>query len=336
MKKIVGFGDFLVSLSPKGCLRFLQANEFEISYTGAEANVLISLSQMGLPTEFVTRLPDSDIGRCAVASLQKFGVGTGAILFGGDRIGLLYLERGGAQRPSKVIYDRKHSGICETAPDDFDFDRIFADAGWFHLTGITPALSPTTAAAALAACRAARRRGVPISFDLNYRKTLWPPEEARRVMTGIVPMVDLLIANEDHADAVLDVRADDRSAAYRDRCVDAAAKLAARYGVKKVAWTLRTSASASDNDWSAMLWTDGNVFFSRTYHIHVISQIGGGDAFAAGLIYGLVNDFDPQKTIEFAAAASCLKHSIEFDFNLSTVEEITNLVHGDGSGRVLR
>ena len=340
MKKIVGFGDFLVRLSPPGYQRFLQAECFEINYTGAEANVLVSLSLMGEATEFVTRVPDNDMGRTAVRSLGKYGVGTGHVAYGGERMGVFYLEKGASQRPSKIVYDRKYTSIATAKTEDFDWDAILRDAAWFHITGITPALSETMPGVVIEACRRAHEAGLTISCDLNYRKNMWTTAQAKATMERILPWVDILIANEEDADKVLDIRAADTDIVAgklnRQGYADVARQIIDKYGVKAVAVSLRRSISASDNEWGAMLYSGGEPHFSRTYPIHIVDRVGGGDSFAAGLIYGMLHGFDAQKTVEYATAASCLKQTIEMDFNLASVEEVTRLMEGDGSGRVQR
>ena len=340
MKKAAGFGDMLVSLVPAGYRRFIQADSFDVNYTGAEANVLVSLSMFGMETELITRLPDNAVSACAVACMKKYGVGTDRIVYGGDRIGVIYTEKGASQRPSKVVYDRKYTSIATAKPGDFDWESIFADIDWFHFTGITAALSDSTAALCLEACQAAKARGITISCDLNYRKNLWTEEKARSVMEQLVPYVDVLIANEEDADKVLGIRSLDTDVTTgklnRDGYVDVARQICAKYGVGKVGITLRRSLSASDNAWSAMLYDGERAYFSREYMIHIVDRVGGGDSFTAGLIYSLANGYDPQRAVDFAAAASCLKHSIEQDFNLSTVAEVETLAGGDGSGRVQR
>lgn len=340
MGKIVGFGDFLVRLSPPGYLRFLQANQFDINYTGAEANVLVSLALMGEKTEFVTRVPNNDIGKTAIRSLGKYGVGTSNVVYGGERLGVFYLEKGASQRPSKIVYDRKYTSIATAKIEDFDWEKIFSDASWFHITGITPALSGTMPEVCIDACRRAREMGLTVSCDLNYRKNMWTTIEAKMTMERILPCVDVLIANEEDADKVLNIRAKDTDVVAgklnREGYADVAQQIITKYGVKAVAVSLRRSISASDNEWGAMLFTEKMPHFSRTYPIHIVDRVGGGDSFAAGLIYGMSHGFDAQKTVEFAAAASCLKQTIEMDFNLSSVEEIMRLMDGDGSGRVQR
>ena len=340
MKKVVGFGDFLVRLNPEGYKRFLQADRFEVFYTGAEANVLCSLSVMGVETDFMTRLPDNAIGRCALASLKKLGVGTSHVAWGGDRIGIFYVEKGASQRPSAIVYDRMHSSICTSAWTDFDFDAAFEGAGFFHCTGITPALGGELPIIVEKAMERAKALGLTVSCDLNYRKNLWTTEQAKATMERLLPMVDILIANEEDCDKVLGIRAAETDVIQgklsRAGYVDVARQLTERYGVGSVAVTLRRSISASDNEWSAMLYTGGEAYFSRTYAIHIVDRVGGGDSFAAGLLYGIGHEYSFQEAVEFAAAASCLKHSIELDVNLSTAEEVRRLMAGDGSGRVLR
>lgn len=340
MKKIVCFGELMLSLEPDGFRRFVQADEFHVFYTGAESNVCASLAQFGMNAQFVTRLPENEIADSAVASLRRYGIGTDYIVRGGDRIGVIYTERGASQRPSKVIYDRKHTAISESGPETFDWEAIFKDADWFHFTGITPALSDSVAEACLLACKTAKRLGVRISCDLNFRKKLWNSEKAGRVMSELLAYVDVLIANEEDVEKVLGIcPANTDVTAGRLDCsgyADVAQQLSRRFGMEYVATTLRKSISASDNDWSAMLYHNGNTVFSREYHIHIVNRVGGGDSFAAALIYAMLNGFDEQKTVEFAAAASCLKHTIEDDYNLVRVDEVMTLMNGDGSGRVQR
>lgn len=339
-KKFVGFGEILLRLSPDGYLRFAQSDRFNVSYSGAEGNMAIALSYMGMPAEMVTKLPDNDIGRCAKRVLDKYGVITDHIAWGGDRIGLYYLERGASQRPSKVIYDRKHTAIAEASPDDFDWDDIFKDAAWFHFTGITVALSKNLQEICKEACIKAKEHGVMVSCDLNYRKTLWTTEEAQRVMKPLMQYVDVLIGNEEDSEKTLGIKPDDTDVIAGKLSVEGykalAKKLTDQYGFEMVGFTLRESISASVNNWSALLYCDGNAYVSKKYTMHIVDRVGGGDSFASGLIYGCLNGFDPQKIVEFAAGASCLKHSIEYDFNLTTPEEVFTLISGDGSGRVIR
>lgn len=340
IQKIVGFGDMLVSLNPEGYRRFGQADRMEVNYTGAEANVLVSLSTFGVKTQFVTRLPDNQIAQCAVDCLIKHRVGTDHIVWGGERIGVIYTEKGAAQRPSVVVYDRAHTAIATAKPEDFDWDSIFDGADWFHFTGITAALSKSMPPICLEAVCAAKAKGLTVSRDLNYRKKLWTPEQARKVMEKLVRYVDVLVANEEDAEKVLGISASDTDVESgkldREGYVKVAQKICEAYGVKKVGITLRKSLSASDNGWSAMLYDGQNAYFSREYLIHLVNRVGGGDSFTAGLIYALGMAYPPQEAIEFAVAASCLKHTIELDFNLSSVKEVRALVEGFGSGRVQR
>ena len=340
MKKVVGFGDFLVRLSPPGYLKFIQADTFDINYTGAEANVLVSLAFMGVDTEFVTRVPDNAIADSGIALMRKYNVGTGHIVKGGERRGVFYLEKGASQRPSRIVYDRKYSGIAMAEPGMFDWDTIFENASNFHITGITPALGPKMPEVSIEAVKKAKEHGVTVSCDLNYRKNMWSPQKAKECMEEILRYVDILIANEEDADKVLGIRAADTDVTTgklnREGYIDVADQLCKKYGVKEEGITLRKSISASDNEWGALLYSGGQPYFSRTYPIHIVDRVGGGDSFAAGLIYGTVKEFDPQKKIEYAAAASCLKHSIELDFNLSSVAEVELLMNGDASGRVQR
>jgi len=341
MKRMVGFGDFLLRLNPPGYRKFSQAETFERYFTGAEANVCASLAVMGVETDFVTKLPENEIADCGIAELHKLGVGTGHIVRGGERMGVFYVEKGASQRPGKVVYDRKFTAVATSGPGDYDWDAIFADAGFFHFTGITPALGGALPEVVAAACRAAKKRGLFISCDLNYRKKMWTPEAAGKVMAGLLPHVDCLIANEEDAEKVLGIRAAasdvERGRLSRDGYRDVARQLTARFpNLKMAGITLRESVSASDNDWSAMLYTGGDAYFSRTYHMHIVDRVGGGDSFAAGLLYAVGHNMPPQEAIEFAAAASCLKHSIELDVNLSTVADVRSLLESGGSGRVQR
>ena len=340
MKKVVGFGDYILRLSPEGYLKFIQADKFVTFYTGAEANVCTSLAYMGVPTQFVTRLPENAIAECALTTLRKFGVGTDHIAYGGERIGIFYAEKGASQRPSKIVYDRKHSSFSTSTTADYNWKEILKDAGYFHFTGITPALGENLAEICLEACKVAKELGVKVSCDLNYRKNLWTRAEAKATMEKLLEYVDVLIANEEDAADVLDIHASNTDIISgkldRNGYIEVADKISKKYNIGAVAITLRKSISASDNDWSALLYTDGKPYFSKEYHIHIVDRVGGGDSFGAGLIYAMNNGFDTQQTIEYAAAASCLKQTIELDVNLSKPADIMALVGGDGSGRVQR
>jgi len=341
MKRVVGFGDFLLRLSPPGYRRFGQSESFETYYTGAEANVCASLAVMGEKASFVSRVPDNPIGEAGLGELRRLKVDVDGVVRGGERLGIFYCEKGASQRPSKVVYDRMHSGVTEAKRSDFAWPKLLRGAGFFHFTGITPALGGELPLICEDACRAAKKAGARISCDLNYRKNLWDTKTAGRVMSRLVGFVDHLIANEEDAEKVFGIRATDTdvTAGKLDRkgYVEVARKLMAKFpNLKTVAITLRRSISASDNVWGAMIYDGKSACFSCDYNVHVVDRVGGGDSFAAGLVYALGHRFPLQKTIEFAAAASCLKHSIELDVNLSTVPEILQLMNGDGSGRVQR
>lgn len=338
--KTVCFGEIMGRLSPVGYKRFVQADQFEIVYGGGEANVAVSLANFGTESVFVTKLPDNDIGKAATRSLRAHGVDVSRIVTGGERVGLYYCEKGASQRPSKVIYDRKYSSISTAVPADFDWKRILDGATWFHFTGITPALSDSCAEICLDACRTAKALGVKVSCDLNFRKNLWTSEKAGRVMGELMPFVDLAIANEEDCEKVFGIKAENTDITggklSHDGYREVAKKLSERFGIPSVAITLRGSISASDNNWAGMLYHGGEYFFSRSYALHIVDRVGGGDSFGAGLIYALQSGFDGKAAIEFAVAASALKHSIEGDMNEVTVAEVNALAGGDGSGRVQR
>ncbi|MBE3101127.1 MAG: sugar kinase [Firmicutes bacterium] len=340
MKKIVCFGEIMLRLNPEGYLRFTQANKFEATYSGGEANVAVSLANYGLTSSYVTKIPDNDIAKSAMNELRKYGVLTEDIIIGGDRLGVYYVEKGASQRSSKVIYDRKYSSIATASTDDFDWDKILTDVEWFHFTGITPALGDNVAQICLEACKAAKSKGITISCDLNYRNKLWSSAKAEEVMSGLMKYVDVCIANEEDAEKVFGIKAEDTDITAgklsHDGYKAVAKQLVDRFGCSKVAITLRGSISANDNQWAGMLYDGNEFYFSKDYLIHIVDRVGGGDAFGGGLIYALIKDFAPQATIEFAVAASCLKHSIDFDFNQVNVSEVLNLMSGDGSGRVKR
>lgn len=340
MKKVITFGEIMMRLNPEGYRRFVQADRFEASYAGGEANVAVGLAQFGMDAAFVSKVPAHEIGQCAVNELRRFGVDTSLILRGGDRLGLYYVEKGASQRASKVIYDRAGSAIAKAAVSEFDWDAIFENASWFHWTGITPALGGELPDICLEACKAAKAHGVTISCDLNFRKKLWTSAQANTVMSKLMPYVDVCIANEEDAKDVFGIAASGTDIAAgklsREGYRSVAEQLCARFGFKAVAITLRGSISASDNDWAAMLYTGGETYFSPTYHIRIVDRVGGGDSFGAGLIYAMLNGKSPQDTVNFAVAASCLKHSIEHDFDLVSVSEVEALAAGNASGRVQR
>ncbi len=340
MKKIITFGEIMLRLAPEGYYRFLQAESYGATFGGGEANVAVSLANYGMDASFVTKLPAHDIGQAAVNSLRRYGVDTSMITRGGERVGIYYLEKGASQRPSKVIYDRAYSAIAMAKKEDFNWEEIFKGADWFHFTGITPALGDNVAEICLEACKEAKKQGLQISCDLNYRKKLWTREKAGQVMGELMPFVDVCIANEEDAGDVFGIKAAHTDITggkiNEEGYKDVAKQLADRFGFKKVAITLRSSISANDNKWAAMLYENGEYFFSKSYLMHIVDRVGGGDSFGAGLIYATLSDMKSQEIIEFAVAASCLKHSVEGDFNMVTVPEVMQLAGGDGSGRVVR
>ena len=340
MKKAVTFGELMLRLAPEGYLRYVQSDKFEATFGGAEANVAVSLANYGLDVAFVSKLPAHEIGQMAVNSLRKFGVDTSKITRGGARVGIYYCEKGASQRPSKVIYDRAGSAIATAEKSDFDWESIFDGVSWFHFTGITPALSDEVADITLEALKIAKQKGITTSCDLNYRKKLWTKEKAGAVMGELCKYVDYCIANEEDAKDVFGIVSDgsdiDGGKLNREGYVSVAKKLTDRFGFKGVAITLRESKSANDNDWSAMLYTDGEAHFSKKYSMHIVDRVGGGDSFGGGLIYSLLTGANAQDAIEFAVAASCLKHSIEGDYNLVSLDEVKALAGGNASGRVQR
>lgn len=343
-KRVITFGEIMLRLSPPGFQRFSQARSFDLVYGGGEANVAVSLANYGIPVDFVSRLPKNDIGEACLQYIGASGVNTSKIVRGGDRLGIYFLEMGAAQRGSKVVYDRAGSSISTIERGMIDWESVFSDAGWFHWTGITPAISEVAAAVCLEAVKTAREMGVTISCDMNYRKNLWKwGKSASEVMPEILSFCDVAIGNEEDAEKVFGISAEgvDVTAGH----VDAGAykyvcdKLGERFpNLRNIAITLRGSISASYNTWSGILWDEGKIYSARQYDItQIVDRVGGGDAFAGGLIYGLLNySTDKQKAIEFAVAASCLKHSIFGDFNLVTVDEVEKLMGGDASGRVSR
>ena len=340
--KIVTFGEIMMRLNPEGYTRFVQAERFEASYAGGEANVAVSLANFGLDAAFVTKLPANPLGEAARNAVRRFGVETKDIVWGGPRLGVYFVEKGASQRASKVVYDRAGSSIALARRGDFDWAKILKGVRWFHFTGITPALGGDLPAICLDALKWCRAHRITVSCDLNYRGKLWTKAEAGACMEKLVPYVDVLIANEADAADVFGIvgKGSDVERGRLDKAgyVSVAEQLIARFGCKKVAITLRTSLSAFDNLWAGMLYDAKakKAVFSTEYKLHIVDRVGGGDSFAAGLLYALGHGFKPQDVIEYAAAASCLKHSIELDVNLSTVAEVRQLMAGDGSGRVQR
>lgn len=340
MGAVVTFGEIMMRLNPEGYRKLLQAERLEVSYAGGEANVAVSLANYGQKSVYVTRLPENDLGQCAINELRRFGVDTARIVRGEGRMGLYFVEKGASQRGSKVLYDRAGSAIALSRREDFDWEAILGDADWFHFTGITPALGgelPDICADALRVCKA---HGVRVSCDLNYRAKLWTREQAGRVMAKLVPYVDVLIANEEDAKDVFGIAAegtDVQSGTLNyDGYVSVARQLAERFGCGKVAVTLRGSVSASENNWAGMLFSDGQAYFSPDYRILLVDRVGGGDSFGGGLIHALRKGMDDRSAIGFAVAASCLKQTIEHDFNLVGEKEVLALMAGNASGRVQR
>lgn len=340
MSRIITFGEIMLRLAPNGYYRLFQNDQLQATFGGGEANVAVSLANYGEDVAFVTRLPAHAVGQGAVNALRGLGVDTGKIVRGGDRVGIYFLEKGASQRGSVCLYDRAHSAFQEARPEEFDWEEILAGAEWFHFTGITPALGKNLAACCLAACRTARRLGVKVSCDLNYRGKLWSRTAARETMEGLCRYVDVCIANEEDAKDVFGIAAEDTDVVggrlSREGYQSVARKLRERFGFEQVAITLRTSHSASDNDWAGLLYDGTEHWHSRTYRLHIVDRVGGGDSFSGGLIYGLLHGKRGQEAIEFAAAASALKHSVEGDFNRVTLDEVEKLARGDASGRVQR
>ncbi|MGN0486226.1 MAG: PfkB family carbohydrate kinase [Acutalibacteraceae bacterium] len=339
-KRIVTFGEIMLRLAPEGYLRFFQNDRMQATFGGGEANVAVSLANYGMDASFVTKLPSHAIGQGAVNSLRALGVDTKDIVRGGDRVGIYFLEKGASQRGSVCIYDRANSAIQLASREDFDWDKIFEGADWFHFTGITPALGENLVEICLDACKAAKAKGVKISCDLNYRGKLWTREQARAAMTKLCEYVDVCISNEEDAKDVFGIEAENTDIyggkLNKEGYKSVAKQLMDRFGFEKVAITLRTSISASDNDWAAMLYDGENYCFSKEYHLHIVDRVGGGDSFGGGLIYSLLSGKDTQQAVEFAVAASALKHSVEGDYNRVTVAEVEKLAGGDASGRVQR
>lgn len=341
MSKVITFGEIMMRLNPKGYLRFLQADGFDATYAGGEANVAVSLANYGNDAAFVSKVPEHEIGQCAVNALRRYGVDTSMMLRGGSRLGIYFCEKGASQRGSKVIYDRADSSVALSKREEYDWDKIFDGADWFHFTGITPALGGELPEICLDACKKAHEKGLTVSCDLNYRGKLWTREQAGETMSKLMPYVDVCIANEEDAKDVFGIAAEntDIEGGKLDRngYISVAKQLTERFGFKYVAITLRGSISASDNNWSGMLFDGKEAFFAKNYLIHLVDRVGGGDSFGGGLIHAMRKwPDDTQKIIEFAVAASCLKQATEYDFNMSSEKEVLSLAGGSGSGRVQR
>lgn len=346
MAKVVTFGEIMLRLSTPGYLRFAQARQFDATFGGGEANVAVSLANYGIDTDFITRLPDNDIARSCVRDLRSYGVGTSNIVYGGDRVGIYFLETGAVARPSKVVYDRAGSSIATIQKGMIDWPAIFAGADWFHWTGITPALSQGAADVCLEAIQAAGKLGLTVSCDLNYRKNLWKyGKKASEIMPALVEGCDIILGNEEDADKVFGIKPEGFDVTATGGAIDqkrfqsVGEQLMARFPrAKKVIITLRGSINANHNTWGGVLWDGRTLYQSPRYDItHIVDRVGGGDSFMGGLIYGLLSfGGDDQKALNFAVAASCLKHTIFGDFNQVTVKEVENLMAGDASGRVAR
>lgn len=344
MKKVVTFGEIMLRLATPGYQRFSQATSLQATFGGGEANVAVSLANYGLKAEFVSRLPENDIARACIMDLHKHGVSTANMEFGGERIGIYFLETGAVARPSKVVYDRANSAVSEIKPGMVNWENVFEDTQWFHWTGITPALSQSAADTVKEAIEVANRMGITVSTDLNFRKNLWKyGKKASEVMPDLVSGCDIILGNEEDADMVFGIKPEGvnvtsghvDAAAYQSVCEQMMARFPR---AKKVIVTLRGSINANHNTWSGVLWDGTKLMKAPDYDItHIVDRVGGGDSFMGGLIYGLISyPGDDQKALNFAVAASCLKHTIYGDFNLVTVAEVENLMKGDGSGRVSR
>ena len=340
MAKIITFGELMLRLQPYNYERFVQCDHVEFTFGGGEANVAVSLANYGMDVSYVTKLPTHSIGQAAVNSLRRYGVDTTKIVRGGDRVGIYFNEKGASQRGSVCIYDRANSAIQKADPSEFDWDAIFEGVDWFHFTGITPALGENMVEACRQACKAAKARGIKISCDLNYRGKLWTRDQARTAMADLCQYVDVCISNEEDAKDVFGIEAEATDiyagSLNHEGYKSVAKQLADKFGFEKVAITLRSSISANDNDWAGMLYDGENYCFSKQYHLHIVDRVGGGDSFGGGLIYALLSGKDTQAAVEFAVAASALKHSIEGDYNRVSVSEVEKLAGGDGSGRVQR
>ena len=340
MGKVVCFGEIMGRLNPEGYLRIKQARKFLLSFAGGEANVAVSLANFGCASSFVSKIPDNDLSESLLRELRGYNVDVSHMVLGGERLGMYYVEKGASQRPSKVIYDRKYSSISTAARTDFDWDQILHNAAWFHFTGITPALSDCLVDITTDALIKAKEKGITVSCDINYRGNLWTGSKAGEVMSKLMQYVDVCILNEEDADKVFGIKAENTdvnlgklsTTGYRA----VASKLMDMFGFKKVAITMRGSLSASDNTWAALLYDGKDFYESKSYTIHLVDRVGGGDSFAGALIYALMSGYTKQESVEFATAASCLKQATENDFNQATLKEVHALMGGDASGRVQR
>jgi 2-dehydro-3-deoxygluconokinase len=340
MKNVATLGEILVRLATPKKERFVQSNNFDIDYGGGEYNVAVSLAQFGVPTKFITALPDNPIGDVAINRIRSYGIDSSNIIRQGSRIGLYYLEHGAAMRPSKVVYDRARSSISEVELGDFNWTEIFKGTDWFHFTGITPALSKKAADVTLEAAKAAKAMGLTVSADMNYRKNLWSPEEAQKVMKPLMNYVDIAIGNEEDAEKCLGVSAENQDVTSGelnpDAYKDVLSKLFSEFQFKKIGITLRESLSASDNNWSAVYSEGDKMHVGQKYSVHMVDRVGGGDAFSAGIIYGNIQKMSAEATLKFAVASSALAHTIHGDLNLVSLAEVNAVAEGDTSGRVQR
>ena len=340
MAKIVTFGEIMLRLSSPSYSRLVQSQSLDVHYGGGEANVAVSLSNYGEEAYFVTKLPDNPLGQSAVNALRKYGVDTSFVSRGGERIGIYYLETGASMRPSNVIYDRKYSSIYSAEEGDFDFDAIFEGKDWFHFTGITPALNPNVARLVEKACIAAKKHGCTVSCDLNFRKKLWTSEEAIATMTGLMKYVDVCIGNEEDAEKCLGFKAKGSQVAKGELNLEGYrsvfSQMKEKFGFRYIATSLRESFSASDNGWSGLIYDGKEFYHSKHYDVRIVDRVGAGDSFAAGVIHGLLEYKDMKKALEFAVAASALKHTIPGDFNQVDAKEVEKLMGGNASGRVER
>ena len=340
MSKVITFGEIMMRLNPKGYLRFLQADDFDATYAGGEANVAVSLANYGNDAAFVSKVPEHEIGQCAVNALRKYGVDTSMMLRGGPRLGIYFCEKGASQRGSKVIYDRANSSVALSKREEYDWDKIFDGADWFHFTGITPALNPNVARLVEKACIAAKKHGCTVSCDLNFRKKLWTSEEAIATMTGLMKYVDVCIGNEEDAEKCLGFKAKGSQVAKGELNLEGYrsvfSQMKEKFEFRYIATSLRESFSASDNGWSGLIYDGKEFYHSKHYDVRIVDRVGAGDSFAAGVIHGLLEYKDMKKALEFAVAASALKHTIPGDFNQVDAKEVEKLMGGNASGRVER
>lgn len=340
--KVITFGEILLRLAPSGYKKLFQNHIFETSFCGSEANVAVSLANFGLDSCFITKVPNNEIGQAAINSMRYFGVDTSKVIKGGERLGLYYLEKGASQRPSKVVYDRGFSAIADANIDDFNWEHIFEEVDWFHFSGINPALSQSMYEITLKACKEAKEKGITISCDINYRSKLWTKSDARKAMTKLMQYVDVYIGNEEDAENVFGIKSINTDIFAGDinyeGYEEVASKISNQFGCKYVAITLRTSLSASTNKWRGILYSslEDLYYYSKEYTIDIVDRVGSGDSFAAGIIYSQIKQYNKQDIVEFAAAASCLKHTLEEDYNRVSVDDVWLLVKGHEAGRVER